>query len=114
MTFLTESVEASKRSVDLSLIQYRDGAIDYTRVLDSQEFLVQQQDRLAATQGAIALNLVAVYKALGGGWQIRDGRVFVAEQTQQEMQQRTNWGALLPEAPDAPPEEREQWWWPFW
>ena len=114
MAFLTQSVQASKRSVDLALIQYRDGAIDYTRVLNSQEFLVQQQDRLAASQGTIGLNLVAVYKALGGGWQLRDGQVFVAEQTQQEMQQRTNWGALLPEAPDALPEEWEQWWWPVW
>lgn len=112
--FLTQSVEASKRSVDLALIQYRDGAIDYTRVLDSQEFLVAQQDRLAATQGNIALNLVAMYKALGGGWQIRTGQAFVPAPIQQEMQQRTNWGPLLPEALDAPLEDDVRWWFPVW
>ena len=112
--FLDGSVQASLRSVDLALIQYRDGAIDYTRVLDSQDFLVQQQDRLAATQGNVDLSLIALYKALGGGWQIRGGQVFVAEETQHEMQERTNWGNLLPEMPDAPAEERDHWWWPLW
>ena len=112
--FLHQSVDASKRSVDLSLIQYRDGAIDYIRVLDSQEFLVRQQDRLASTQGDIALNLVAVYKALGGGWQIRGGHTFVAEETQQEMQERTDWGALLPETSAESSVENGPWWWPTW
>ena len=111
--FLGESVEASKRAVDLALIQYRDGAIDYTRVLDTQAFLVRQQDRLATTRGEVALNLVALYKALGGGWQIRRGRVFVAKEIQQEMRDRTDWGRLLPEIP-ATAQEDKPWWWPFW
>ncbi len=62
----------------------------------------------------VGLSLIALYKALGGGWQMRGGQVFVAEETQQEMQERTNWGSLLPERPDAPAEERDHWWWPLW
>ena len=42
VAFLGVSVEAARRSVDLALVQYRDGTVDYTRVLDSQTFLVGQ------------------------------------------------------------------------
>jgi hypothetical protein len=43
----------------------------------------------------VALNLIALYKALGGGWQIREGKDFVNEKIKEEMQQRTNWGNVL-------------------
>jgi NodT family efflux transporter outer membrane factor (OMF) lipoprotein len=95
VVFLSDSVKASKRSVDLSLIQYREGIVDYQRVLDTQRFLTQEQDLLTAVNGEVALNLIAMYKALGGGWQMREGKDFVKEETKEEMQERTNWGGLL-------------------
>ena len=49
---LTGSVAASSRSAELSLLQYREGLVDYTRVLDTQSFLVAQQDRQAESRGA--------------------------------------------------------------
>ena len=102
--FLSDSVNAAKRSVRLSLIQYREGIVDYQRVLTSQEFLVQEQDRWTATRGEVALNLVSTYKALGGGWQIRQDNDFVPVETQQVMRERTDWGDLLqPAALDVPP-----------
>ena len=66
--FLVESVVASKRSVDLSMIQYREGFTDYQRVLDTQRFLTNQQDIQTAVSGNVSLSLVSIYKALGGGW----------------------------------------------
>ena len=42
--FLSESVAAASRSVDLALIQYRDGVENYQRVIDTQTSLVSQQD----------------------------------------------------------------------
>lgn len=92
---LQESVQASHRAVDISLAQYRDGIEDYTRVLNSQQFLVQQQDRLTASQGEAARNLIAMYKALGGGWEIREGREIVPADIRKAMAERTDWGALL-------------------
>jgi len=77
------------------LIQYREGATDYQRVLDSQGFLVQQQDRLTVTLGDVPTSLIAVYKALGGGWQIREGKDFIPEEIKTEMNSRTDWGNLL-------------------
>ncbi len=110
---LAQGVNASQRSVDLALIQYRDGAADFTRVLNTQQSLVTAQDRLTETRGDIVRNLVALYKALGGGWQLREGKDLVPRSTVQEMRQRTDWGNLLPpEEPaielDPPPPAKEQ------
>ncbi len=115
--FLLDSVAASKRSVDLSLIQYREGLVDYQRVLDTQRFLSQQQDKLTETRGSVNLNLVALYKALGGGWEIRVGKDFVPDETKDEMRKRTNWGGLLaPEKLETLPAEEavREWQWPDW
>ncbi len=93
--FLDDSVTAARRSVDLAVVQYRDGAADYTRVLDTQQSLTVQQDQAAVTRGDIARNLIDMYRALGGGWQIRAGRDFVPDATKEVMAERTNWGDLL-------------------
>jgi len=69
---LAESVEAGQRSVELVLAQYREGLVDFNRVFTTQTLLVTQQDQLAVARGNIALNLIAVYRALGGGWQALD------------------------------------------
>lgn len=92
---LNDSVTATERSVELSMTQYREGAIDFIRVLTAQSFLVAQQDRLAATEAQIALNLVSTYKSLGGGWEIRRGHEFVPEATRKEMAKRTDWGDIM-------------------
>ena len=115
--FLLDSVKASQRSVDLSMLQYREGLTDYQRVLDSQRSLSDQQDVWTATRGDVILNLISLYKSLGGGWQIREGQQFVSGKNMEEMQQRTNWGDLLePGALTTPvsDEERRQWRRPDW
>jgi NodT family efflux transporter outer membrane factor (OMF) lipoprotein len=90
------SVEAAQRSVELSLAQYRDGAVYYQSVLDSQRSLLDQENSLAQTRSSIATNLIALYRALGGGWELRRNQPIVAESTQAEMRKRTDWGDLLP------------------
>ena len=92
--YLTDSVAASKRSVELSLVQYQTGGADYTRVLNSETFLVQQQDALVVSHGNVALGLVSLNRSLGGGWQIRQGNEFVDEETVRKMRARTNWGNI--------------------
>ena len=109
--FLKQGVAAAQRSVDIALVQYRDGATDYTTVLDTQRSLLSQQDQFTATRGSIAQNLVSMYRGLGGGWQIREGQEFVSEETRAVMRERTDWGGLLdPEAVEdipSPDEARE-------
>ncbi len=94
-TFREQGTTAAKRSSKLSVIQYREGAVDFQRVVDSDRVLVLQQDQWARTRGDIALNLIAMYKALGGGWELREGHDFISDANRDEMLQRTNWGDLL-------------------
>lgn len=69
--FQTESVDEAQEAVKLVTDQYRVGTVDFTRVTQLEQNLVQQQDTLAQAQGEIALGLIQVYRALGGGWEIR-------------------------------------------
>jgi NodT family efflux transporter outer membrane factor (OMF) lipoprotein len=115
--FLIEGVRASERSVELSMLQYKEGLTDYQRVLDTQRALAEQSDQQTAIQGNVVLNLVSLYKALGGGWQIRTGKDFVSEENMKTMRERTNWGGLLDPEELEPPEEDEErsnWRWPDW
>lgn len=72
---LGQSVVAVQRVVELATVQYRNPVakdVDYfQRLVSAQRLLVQHQDALAASRGKVALNLIAVYKALGGGWRMR-------------------------------------------
>jgi NodT family efflux transporter outer membrane factor (OMF) lipoprotein len=67
----TASVNDAEKAVTIVLAQYKAGAIDFTRVSQLEQALVQQQDVLTQARGEIATGLIQVYKALGGGWQIR-------------------------------------------
>jgi len=123
---LAESVAAANRAVDLSLIQYREGATDFTSVLNSQQSKLRENDLLVSTRGNVTLSVVALYKALGGGWEIRDGQDFVPDQTREEMRARTHWGDALSPAERARDVDKARtdaekggfwhwrWWWPKW
>ena len=76
----------------LAVVQYREGAVDYQRVIDTQRVLLQAQESYARTRSASATNVIALYKALGGGWEIREGQPFVPDFMREEMKKRTNWG----------------------
>jgi outer membrane protein TolC len=65
---LVEAVVASERSVELVRTQYMAGLTNFQNVLDTQRSLFNQQDQLAESEGVLVQNLVALYKALGGGW----------------------------------------------
>jgi outer membrane protein TolC len=103
-----DSVQALKRSVEIALLQYREGISDYQRVLDTQRGLTDEQDLLTATTGDIILNLIAMYKALGGGWQTGEAKEFVNEETKAVMEERTNWGNLLSPEEVQPVSNEEQ------
>ena len=93
--FLAQSTAAARKALDLAVLQYRQGIRDFTTVLTAQQALLTEQDNLASTLGSIAGNLVGVYRALGGGWEIRDGKELVPPDTSEKMARRTNWGDLL-------------------
>jgi NodT family efflux transporter outer membrane factor (OMF) lipoprotein len=87
---LAASVKAAARAVKLANDQYKAGAIDYTPVFVTEQFLAQQQNLYAQAVGDIALGLISVYRALGGGWEFR-----LAEEEARAA-------AVVGAAPDAP------------
>ncbi len=68
---LARSVEAAKEALKIGRDQYRVGTIPFNTVFNLATAQVQQQDNLAVARGNIALNLINVYRALGGGWELR-------------------------------------------
>jgi NodT family efflux transporter outer membrane factor (OMF) lipoprotein len=93
--FLSESVTAAQRTVELSLVQYRQGAADFLRVNQAQVDLVGRQNDLAISRANVAQGVIASYRALGGGWETRGNGEFVPQKTIDEMRTRTNWGDIL-------------------
>ena len=67
---LEDSTAATQQAEDLVLVQYNTGLTDFNNVLVTQRDLSSQQDRLVVTRAQILVNLIALYKALGGGWDI--------------------------------------------
>jgi outer membrane protein TolC len=68
---LARGVVAARAATQLGVQQYRAGTIDFNRVFNLETTQVQQQDQLAIARGNVALNLINVYRALGGGWELR-------------------------------------------
>jgi outer membrane protein TolC len=66
-----ENVDDLERALTLLLIQFEEGAIDFSPIFVLQGSLRTAQDQLAAAQGRVLVNLIDVYRALGGGWRIR-------------------------------------------
>jgi multidrug efflux system outer membrane protein len=93
--YLRQATEAAKRSLDLSTLQYREGLTDFQRVLDSQRTYFSQQDQLVTSQGNLAQSLIAIYKAMGGGWEQARGRPVLDEASREAMGRRSDWKGLL-------------------
>jgi outer membrane protein TolC len=94
--FLHQSTQAARGALRVALLQYQDGTRDFTTVLTAEQNLLTAENNLAVATGNISTGVVSVFKALGGGWQIRNGNGFVNEPTAAEMRNRTDWGGLLP------------------
>ena len=65
---LTEAASASERAADLARQRFQGGLTDFVNVLDAERDALAVQDSLAQSHTQTATSLVAVYKALGGGW----------------------------------------------
>lgn len=68
LSALERSQQAGRRSVKLATSLYKDGLSDFQNVLDSERALFEIENQLAAARGETVINLVQLYKAIGGGW----------------------------------------------
>jgi NodT family efflux transporter outer membrane factor (OMF) lipoprotein len=66
---LVEAVEANQQAVALANDLYRNGLSTFLNVLDSERALFSSQSDLAQSKAIVSTDVVALYKALGGGWE---------------------------------------------
>ncbi|MEA3419573.1 MAG: TolC family protein [Campylobacterota bacterium] len=90
-----KAVDATVRAFNISVVQYNDGLVNYQRLLTTVEKLTSTQDRYAVIKGNLAINVILLYKALGGGWQISKGKSYLSAQTAAKMKKRVDWGRYL-------------------
>ncbi|MBR4172068.1 MAG: efflux transporter outer membrane subunit [Kiritimatiellae bacterium] len=65
---LTRAVEAAQSAVNISQDLYKNGLRDFNNVLDSERSLLTLQESFTISEGNIAMHLIKLYKAMGGGW----------------------------------------------
>ena len=92
---LEQVVTSAQRANELSLIRYQEGLSSYERVLDSQQALFRQQQRLVDSQTNEVRSLISLFQALGAGWQVREGLPQMDETTVEQMRQRVDWADYL-------------------
>ncbi|KTD72433.1 efflux transporter outer membrane subunit [Legionella tucsonensis] len=92
---LTQANNSAIKSLKLAIIRYINGEVDFTPVLNAEQQQLSVQTSLVNAQANIPQALVSLYRALGGGWEIRGANDVVPEQIKAEMAARTNWGTLL-------------------
>ena len=95
---MDESVTAARKAVNIVILQYEKGAVDFNRYATIEQNLVTQQDSLAQAKGQIAQGLIAVYRALGGGWEFR---------MEEAMEESAPAAEVAPATPAAPSETEE-------
>ncbi|BBA33414.1 NodT family RND efflux system outer membrane lipoprotein [Methylocaldum marinum] len=67
---LASAATASERAHELAHLRFEDGISDFLTVLDAERRLLLDQEQLAQSQTVTATSLIALYKALGGGWEV--------------------------------------------
>ena len=67
---LEQAVRGNRRAVDLSTELYQQGLSDFLSVLQAQRDLYITEDALVQSELAVTANLISLYKALGGGWEL--------------------------------------------
>jgi NodT family efflux transporter outer membrane factor (OMF) lipoprotein len=66
---LTEEVAENRRSLEMANGLFREGRVNFLDVLDAERSLYQSEDELAVSDQAVSIDLITLYKALGGGWE---------------------------------------------
>jgi multidrug efflux system outer membrane protein len=67
------AANASQRAARLARVRYRGGVDSFINVLDAERRQLEAQTQLAISETETARSLIALYKALGGGWQYAFG-----------------------------------------
>lgn len=115
---MTAANHAALTTVQLMRVRYEAGQVGYSEVLNAETSQLAVQSTLLNAEGNEPQAAVSLYRALGGGWQVRMGHDIISTPVKKEMEQRTNWGDLLHAenhvAATSKGQEYKQTWQPDW
>jgi multidrug efflux system outer membrane protein len=63
---LADQVRESTRAASIARVRYREGVADFLSLLDAERTQLQAEDAVARAEAGVFVNVIAVYKALGG------------------------------------------------
>lgn len=72
---LARAAAEAEKAERLAQVQYKNGLVDFLNVIDAQGTLATAQQQLVVSEQTLLTDLIAVYKALGGGWDVFDVRL---------------------------------------
>jgi outer membrane protein TolC len=75
---LAHAAKLAARSVTLANTLYREGLVDFFQVLDNEQQLVVSEESLLLAQQQALAEVVRLYRALGGGWEVADPAMLTA------------------------------------
>jgi len=92
-----EAIKATKRAYSLSVTQYENGLVTYQRLLSTVESLTRNEDAYAQIKGNIAIQVISLYKALGGSFKIQKKSYLHREDSEALQKRGVDWGEYLTE-----------------
>jgi multidrug efflux system outer membrane protein len=90
-----ETVTSARRSTEVAQLRFNEGLADYQRVLDAHQALFSQQTRYVGNQSKVVSSFIALYLALGGGWETHTDADMIDTETRDALMERTDWGDLI-------------------
>jgi NodT family efflux transporter outer membrane factor (OMF) lipoprotein len=69
-----EAVKQNEMALAAARQRYAEGVVDFLNVIAAEDAVLKSQNALASTRTQIAIDLVGIYKSLGGGWEIADAK----------------------------------------
>jgi NodT family efflux transporter outer membrane factor (OMF) lipoprotein len=91
VAILEGNVKEAMDTVNLTSAAYKQGKVIVSIPLVALSFLASQVDQMWAWRGETTTDFVAIYKALGGGWQNRVGQELVPETIREQMKKQADW-----------------------
>lgn len=92
---MTAANNAALMTVALTQVRYEAGEIGYAELIQTKLSQLNLQTSLVNAEANTPQQAISLYRALGGGWQIREGHDVISDDIKQEMTHRTDWGSLL-------------------
>ena len=90
-----QAIESTTRAYKLSITQYENGLVTYQRLLSTVESLTRNEDAYAQIKGNIAIQVISLYKALGGSFDVKQHEYINKKDLNAMKERGVDWGDYL-------------------